>query len=97
MFTFHMTVPVRWAEDAHPLGAKPEDWFDVEVDCADRHDADTAARLYVKDQYGADAFCSTYLDGPEWDRLKERGYRKGECVATIKAHESYVKQAEAMA
>lgn len=97
MFTFHMTIPVGWSAGGHPLGAKPDDWFDVEVECSNQHAADIAARLHVKDQYGDNAFFTTYLDGPEWDYLKERGYRKGECVATIKAHESYIKQAEAMA
>lgn len=94
-FTFHMTVPVKWGQEAHPLGVTPDDWFDVEVDCADQHTADTAARLYVKDQYGADAFYTTYTDGPEWDRTAK--YRPGECVVVVTVHESYLAQAESMA
>lgn len=80
----HFTIPVRFGtgsdEDPHPLdpATTSKDWFDVEA-------ADvTQARLHANELIGIDTWCSTYPDGPEWDRYRSQ-YGTGRCVATLTA------------
>lgn len=73
--TVHFTIPTRFSDDEHPFGATPDDWFDVVLDePADQASAELSARILVNRHFGDHIWASTHLDGPQWDKVRERHF-----------------------
>lgn len=87
MTTVFMTIPVRYdgrpGSEPHPLGEDitDRDYLAAEIDLdglpADDparsvpFDLDTAVRIYANDRFPR-GWYTTYLPGPEWDKVRGR-------------------------
>lgn len=73
MTTYLFTVPLRYRDVAHPLGATPDDLLAVEADTPDD------ARIHMNQTYGPETWFTCYRD----DELTEEwrfNYAPGQTI-----------------